>query len=97
MSLINEILETFIKTDEKNWKIIETAFGLKLTINNWDFDISDIDEVSFYRDGLNVSNEILSNRFWKWNGFYKYIKHINYNREILEKLLEDLKINSKQL
>jgi len=92
MNLIQEINNVLNKTDEGIWKIHKTDSKFELTINNWDFHISEIDEIDFFRDKNNVTQEILNNHLWKWNGFYKFVNYIHTNREYKNKFLEDFRI-----
>lgn len=91
MDFIIQEIKNILLTNEDKWIIKPIENEISLTIEDWKFIIPANDSgIKFIKSNVDVTEKVETQKFYTWNGFYRWISMILQNREYKEKFLENI-------
>lgn len=80
MKLLSQIYN-ILKSPEQDFVINKMGNGYEVKVKEWEVIISEDDDIKFFKEGEDITEVILKDSFYTWNGFYKWIDSNYKNKE----------------
>jgi|GEM_PF-3350064 hypothetical protein len=91
MDLLLQINNILSKSPEQEFVINKIGESYEVKVEDFGFIISKEDDVKFFKEEKDITENILRNSFYNWNGFYKWIDSVYKNKEFRKEFLTSFK------
>lgn len=85
MELLSQIYN-ILNSPEQDFVINKMGNGYEVKVKEWEVIISEDDDIKFFKEGEDITEVILKDAFYTWNGFYKWIDSVYKNKEFGKEL-----------